>query len=32
MTELMWFAVGFISTLAIVTIADAVVRCQTARK
>lgn len=27
MTELMWFTVGFVATLAIITIADTVVRC-----
>lgn len=32
MTELMLFTVGFIATLAIIMIADTVVRCQTARK
>lgn len=32
MTELMWFTVGFVATLASITIADTVVRCQIARK
>lgn len=32
MTELMWFTVGFVATLAIITIADSIVSCQTARK
>lgn len=32
MTELMWFTVGFVTTLAIITIADTIVRCQTTRK
>lgn len=32
MTELVWFAVGFVATLAIITIADTVVRCSTAVK
>ena len=32
MTELMLFTVGFIATLAIITIADTIVRCQTLRK
>ena len=32
MTELMWFTVGFVATLAILTIADTVVRCLTVRK
>lgn len=32
MTELMWFTVGFVATLAIITIADTIVRCKTARK
>ena len=32
MTELMWFTVGFVATLAIITIADTIVRCQTLRK
>ena len=32
MTELMWFTLGFVTTLAIITIADTVVRCQTLRK
>lgn len=32
MTELMWFTLGFVTTLAIITIADAVVQCSTVRK
>lgn len=32
MTELMWFTIGFVATLAIITIADAIVRCSTAGK
>lgn len=32
MTELMWFTVGFTTTLAIITIADTIVRCQMLRK
>lgn len=32
MTELMWFTVGFVATLAIITIADAVVQCNAVRK
>ena len=32
MTELMWFTLGFVATLAIITIADTVIRCQTAGK
>ncbi len=32
MSELLWFTVGFIATLAIITIADTVARCQIARK
>lgn len=32
MTELMWFTVGFVATLVIITIADTVVRCSTAAK
>lgn len=32
MTELMWFTAGFVATLLIITIADTIVRCQTARK
>lgn len=32
MTELMWFTAGFVVTLAIITIADTIVRCQNARK
>ena len=32
MTGLMWFTVGFVVTLAIITIADTIVRCKTARK
>ncbi len=32
MSELMWFTIGFVVTLAIITIADAFVRCVTARK
>lgn len=27
MTELMWFTVGFIATLVIITVADTIVRC-----
>lgn len=32
MIELMWFTLGFVTTLAIITIADTIVRCQTVRK
>lgn len=32
MTELMWFTLGFVTTLAIITVADTVVRCSTAVK
>jgi hypothetical protein len=32
MTELMWFTVGFVATLAIITIADTIVRCRMMRK
>jgi hypothetical protein len=32
MTELMWFTLGFVTTLAIITIADTVVRCSTIAK
>lgn len=32
MTELMLFIVGFIATLAIITIADTIVRCRMVRK
>ena len=32
MSELMLFTIGFIATLAIITIADTIVRCQMARK
>lgn len=32
MTELMWFTVGFIATLAIITVADTVVRYHAERK
>ena len=27
MTELMWFAIGFVATLVIITVTDTVVRC-----
>lgn len=27
-TELMWFTIGFLATLVIITLADTVVRCQ----
>ncbi len=27
MTELMWFAIGFVAMLVIITVADTVVRC-----
>ena len=27
MTELMWFTIGFVATLVIITLADTVVRC-----
>ena len=27
MTELVWFAIGFVVTLVIITLADTVVRC-----
>lgn len=30
--ELMWFTIGFVATLAIITIADSIVRCVIARK
>lgn len=32
MTELMWFTLGFVATLTIITIADTIIRCQTLRK
>lgn len=32
MTELMWFTVGFVTTLTIITVADTIVRCKMARK
>ncbi len=32
MTELMWFTIGFVATLAVITIADAIVQCSTAGK
>lgn len=32
MMELMWFTLGFVTTLAIITVADTVVRCNTAAK
>lgn len=32
MTELVWFTVGFVATLIVITIADTVVRCSTAVK
>ncbi len=28
MTELIWFTIGFVATLAIITMADTVVRCK----
>lgn len=31
MNELMWFTIGFISTLAIITVADTIVRCCAAK-
>ena len=31
MTELMWFTLGFVTTLAIITIADTAVRCSAAK-
>lgn len=31
MTELMWFTIGFVATLAIITVADTVVRCCTSK-
>ncbi len=27
MTELIWFTIGFVATLVIITVADTVVRC-----
>lgn len=27
MTELMWFTIGFVATLVIITVADTVARC-----
>lgn len=27
MTELMWFTIGFVATLVIITVADTAVRC-----
>lgn len=32
MIELMWFTIGFVATLAIITIADTIIRCSTVRK
>ena len=32
MTELMWFTVGFVATLIIITVADTVIRCSTVVK
>ncbi len=32
MTELIWFTVGFVTTLAIITIADAAIQYSTVRK
>ena len=32
MTELMWFTLGFVATLTVITVADSVVRCSAARK
>lgn len=32
MTELMWFTVGFVATLVVITVADTIVRCQMMRK
>lgn len=32
MTELMWFTLGYVATLAIIAVADTVVRCSTAGK
>lgn len=32
MTELMWFTIGFVTTLAIITVADTIVQCNTMRK
>lgn len=32
MTELMWFTLGFVTTLAIITIADTAVHCSAAAK
>lgn len=32
MTELMWSTLGFVTTLTIITIADAVVQCSVAAK
>lgn len=31
MTELMWFTIGFVTTLVIITVADTVVRCYTSK-
>lgn len=32
MIEILWFAIGFVATLAIITIADVVIQCHTVRK
>lgn len=32
MTELMWFTLGFVATLAVIAVADTVVQCNTVRK
>lgn len=32
MTELMWFTVGFVATLAIIVVADTIVQCSVTRK
>jgi len=32
MTEMMWFTLGFLTTLAIITIADVAIQCHTERK
>lgn len=32
MTELMWFTIGFVATLAIITIADSIIKYAALRK
>lgn len=32
MNELVWFTIGFVATLAIITFADTIIRCSAVRK